>query len=345
VPQTVADPETSRLGTPGFSVTIDPACSGYEGIGLLWIFLGTYLWVERRDFRFPRALVLFPIGTVLVGLANCLRIAALVVIGTRVSPAVALGGFHSQAGWIAFLAVSLGLLAAARRVAFLRAADALPETDAGPNPASPYLAPLFAILATAMLTGAFSDGFDRYYPLRVLTAAAVFWSFRDRYRSHGWPCSWDWPSAAIGSGVFVLWMALEPTAAVSDAASRPTERGVMSLPLAWSTTWVLFRIVGAVVTVPLAEELAFRGYLMRRLVAPEFEAVPAGRFTAWSVLACSVLFGVLHGRWFAGTLAGLAYGWAFARRGKLGDAVLAHATTNALIAAWVLVMGQWSLWD
>jgi hypothetical protein len=32
------------------------------------------------------------------------------------------------------------------------------------------------------------------------------------------------------------------------------------------------------------------------------------------------------------------------RRGDLGDAVLAHATTNALLAAYVLATGNWALW-
>jgi hypothetical protein len=32
------------------------------------------------------------------------------------------------------------------------------------------------------------------------------------------------------------------------------------------------------------------------------------------------------------------------RRGRIGQAVVAHATTNALIAAWVLVRGDWYLW-
>jgi hypothetical protein len=35
---------------------------------------------------------------------------------------------------------------------------------------------------------------------------------------------------------------------------------------------------------------------------------------------------------------------AFLRRGSVGDAVAAHATTNVLIAAWVLVGGSWQLW-
>jgi membrane protease YdiL (CAAX protease family) len=50
----------------------------------------------------------------------------------------------------------------------------------------------------------------------------------------------------------------------------------------------------------------------------------------------SVLFGVLHGRWLAGTLAGIGYALAFRQRGQLVDAVVAHMTTNALIATYVL---------
>jgi membrane protease YdiL (CAAX protease family) len=56
------------------------------------------------------------------------------------------------------------------------------------------------------------------------------------------------------------------------------------------------------------------------------------------------LFGALHGRWIAGTLAGMLYALAVYRRGELADAVLAHTTSNALIAVYVLVTASWSLW-
>ena len=68
-----------------------------------------------------------------------------------------------------------------------------------------------------------------------------------------------------------------------------------------------FRIVGSVVAVPLAEELAFRGYLTRRLIAADFQDVPLGRLTWLSFLVSSALFGALHGRWLAGILAGMIY--------------------------------------
>ena len=32
-------------------------------------------------------------------------------------------------------------------------------------------------------------------------------------------------------------------------------------------------------------------------------------------------------------------------RGQMGEAVYAHMTTNALIAAYVLCFGRWSMWS
>jgi CAAX prenyl protease-like protein len=95
----------------------------------------------------------------------------------------------------------------------------------------------------------------------------------------------------------------------------------------------------------LAEELAFRGYLIRKLVAKDFENVPLGQFSWFSFMLTSILFGLLHERWVAGTLAGMGYALALYRRGQLGDAVIAHMTTNALIAIFVLTQAKWSLWS
>jgi CAAX prenyl protease-like protein len=108
--------------------------------------------------------------------------------------------------------------------------------------------------------------------------------------------------------------------------------------------WLALRTVGAVVTVPIAEELAFRGYLMRRLVSRDFQSVAPVSLSWLSLLVSSVLFGALHESIIAGTLVGLLYGLTYRRRGSLADAVVAHGVTNALLAAYVLVTGSWGLW-
>jgi CAAX prenyl protease-like protein len=103
--------------------------------------------------------------------------------------------------------------------------------------------------------------------------------------------------------------------------------------------------LAATVTVPIAEELAFRGFLLRRFISPEFEAVSFRQFSWFALAASSVLFGLLHGeRWIAGLIAGIIFALAVTRRGRFGNAVVAHATANALLAVDVLVFHRWGLW-
>jgi len=45
-----------------------------------------------------------------------------------------------------------------------------------------------------------------------------------------------------------------------------------------------------------------------------------------------------------GIASGLAYAGALKWRGRMGDAVAAHATSSLLLAAWVLARGEWGQW-
>ena len=75
-------PDTFDFGTSSFHVWIGPQCSGYEGMGLVLLLAGSYLWVARGRLLFPRALILFPMGLGVIWLANAVRIAALVALGS-----------------------------------------------------------------------------------------------------------------------------------------------------------------------------------------------------------------------------------------------------------------------
>jgi exosortase E/protease (VPEID-CTERM system) len=339
----VADPSARTLGTSVFSVEVAPACSGYEGIGLMLAFSTACLWFFRREWRFPRALLLIPIGVAAIWLVNAVRIAALVLIGVEGAPAVAVQGFHSHAGWIAFNVVALGSCLVARRVSWLattRHIENRTRASVERNAVAAYLLPFLAILAAGLLAGAASAGFEWLYAVRVLAAAAALWYFRDTYRNLDWRAGW--PSLAAGAAVFALWIGFEQ---FSGGAMRGEPAALAQASALARMAWIALRILGAVVTVPIAEELAFRGFLMRRLASPDFESV-AWRTLQWlPFVVSSMVFGFFHGeRWLAGTLAGMAYALVLMRRGRIGEAVVAHAITNALLAAWVLTTGQWQLW-
>jgi len=343
VPGLTADPSHMTFGTHSFSVEVAPACSGYEGIGLILAFTTGWLWFFRREWRFPRALLLLPLGVATIWVFNAMRVAGLVLIGVAGAPEIALQGFHSHAGWIAFNIVALGTCLAARRIPWLSIAGggtAIAERSE-PNPVAPYLMPFLGILAAGMVAGlASSNGFEWLYVLRVAAAAAALWYFRDRYRALDWRVGW--PAVALGGLVFVIWIALEPLAG-SVRTGPPL--ALTSAPAVARMAWLAFRIIGAVITVPLAEELAFRGFLLRRLVSADFESVVWRTFAWTPFLISSIGFGLLHGdRWLAGSIAGMIYAFAVMRRGKIGEAVAAHAVTNALLAIYVLVTGNWQLW-
>jgi hypothetical protein len=78
--------------------------------------------------------------------------------------------------------------------------------------------------------------------------------------------------------VFALWVAVEPPADPEAIAAIPD--ALAGVPTVAAALWLVARVLGSVVVVPVAEELAFRGYLLRRLIDVDFTAVSPKHFTA-----------------------------------------------------------------
>ncbi|HZU82924.1 MAG TPA: exosortase E/protease, VPEID-CTERM system, partial [Polyangiaceae bacterium] len=313
------DPALRLVGVRDFTAEIGAPCSGMEGIGLITLMMLGYLLAMRRVLRFPHAVLLVPLGAVLVWTGNTVRIAALVALGAYTSPELAFGAFHSKAGWVLFCAVALGLAAFARRSSFF--AKDRSERESGDDALAAYVVPLLAMLATAMVTGMFAQGRDPLYVLRVLAGLAALAAYRRWYRDI--PRAWAPESALVGAVVGVGWVAavrwLSPLPAqmASDAPG----------PL-----WAGVRVLGAVALAPICEELAFRGCLLRWLVSRDFTSVAPRAWTPLALVVSSLAFGLVHEHWALGALAGATYAAVQLRTGRLMDAVVAHAASNAVIA-------------
>ena len=332
------DPAAQVLDTGRFAVQVSYLCSGLEGAGLMLAFSALWLLYFRREYRFPRALLILPAGLLLVFVLNVLRIAALVLIGHAGLAGVAVYGFHSQAGWIGFNCAAVSVAYCSHRSPWLNR-SAGTTAPRGCNPTAAYLLPFLAVLAAGMLSRAASAGFETWYALRIFAAAAVIGVYWKQLRGLDFGFSWRGPLAGVA--VFALWIAaahlLVPRAAMPPqlTALPPLGRGL----------WVCARAVTAVIAVPLVEELAYRGYLMRRIRTADFESVRFAAAGSWGLLVSSVAFGLAHGPlWLPGSLAGLVYGTLAMRSGRIGEAVAGHAVTNGLIAASVLAGGHWELW-
>ena len=344
LPHMIVDPQRLIIGSGKFRVMVASSCSGLEGAALLIVFLALWLIVLRKEVRFPQALLLLPAGVALLLLLNAARIAALVWIGHAGWPEIAKGGFHSQAGWIAFNFVAFGMSVTARRIPWITCAPpghidrALTEANA----VAVYLLPFLALLGAGMLARAASGNFEWLYGIRILIVAVPLWCYRTRYAAL--LTKPEWPAVAIGMVVFLIWIALDRfwnSSAFWQAEPHPLQTAAPAIRIGW----ISLRFVTAVALVPLAEELAFRGYLMRRLVREDFEAVSPRESGLFAVATSSLVFGALHGpRWFAGFLAGLLYATVYRSRGNLASAIVAHGVTNLLLAVYVLTTGSWGLW-
>lgn len=191
-------------------------------------------------------------------------------------------------------------------------------------------------------------GFDRrwLYAVQVgLVTLALMWFWREyrELRDESVVVMHVALAVVLGVVVFVLWINLDARwMLVSELKPgegfNPTDSGAVNVPLA------IVRILGAAVVVPIMEELFWRSFVMRWIDNPNFLAVIATSITLKALLISSVVFGFEHVQWFAGIVAGLAYGWLYKRTGNLWMPILSHAITNGLLGAWVLYSRSWHFW-
>jgi exosortase E/protease (VPEID-CTERM system) len=332
VPGLRVDPATLVIDTGRFGVEITPVCSGLEGVTLTLAFCIALLVLFRREYIFPRALLLIPLGLALSFALNILRIAALILIGDRGYPEIAVYGFHSQAGWLAFNGVSAAIAFVSLRSRWLSRAT-LADSAATENPSAVYLLPFLTLVLAGMLSRAASSaGFQPLDSLRLLAlGVALAYSF-PKLRSLDWRCSWRAPLAGIlVSGLWLL---------AAQLLQRPTALppGLAALPPPSRALWIAGHMAVSIVTVPVAEELAFRGYLLRRIRSREFDSLQPGSAGLWPLLASSLVFGVCHGAlWLPGSIAGLTFGGLYMRTGRLSEAMVSHASANAVLVACALL--------
>jgi uncharacterized protein len=144
--------------------------------------------------------------------------------------------------------------------------------------------------------------------------------------------------------VIVAWVGLDgyyPTFGMtgSRAAFNPN---VLPPPAKWA--FVAVRLLGLVVLVPVFEELFWRSFLIRWLVADDFTRVPIGRVTPLAAVVSSVMFGLVHPEWLPGILTGLTWAWLVWRTKNLTACVVSHATANLALGLYVLTTGDWKFW-
>ncbi|NIA08162.1 MAG: CAAX prenyl protease-related protein, partial [Actinobacteria bacterium] len=194
------------------------------------------------------------------------------------------------------------------------------------------------------------------YPLKTIATGLCLWWLRGQFKELSW--HWSWWGIVIGVVVVVQWVGMEeffkaywhyPALPVIGAEADwnmekvfnpETYFGGRNLSF-W--VWIAFRMAGAVIVVPIMEELFWRGFMLRLLVGRYFERVQLGEFSWFSCLATAGLFALMHPWYISAFACALIYNWLMYKTKSMLACMVAHALTNLLLWVYILNFDAWWL--
>jgi len=212
----------------------------------------------------------------------------------------------------------------------------------------------------------------RVLPFATFIAFIIIADVLERYGTSSSPLRWLYPAkAALVLAMLLVWCKHYP-----ELRARPARRDLLEATVAGTIVFMLWitldahwmrsgtlrafdavgddaiidwplvaaRAAGAVLVVPVMEELFWRSFILRWLRQREFLSLRPSRAGARAATISVLLFGVEHNLWLAGIVAGLAYTLLYMRSETLWTPILGHAVTNGLLAIWVIATGSWTYW-
>jgi CAAX prenyl protease-like protein len=211
-----------------------------------------------------------------------------------------------------------------------------------------YFLPMAVFLVFTAIGGHWKSIYPAAYIARTAIVAVLLFSLRRHYTKIRWN-HW-WLGVIVGiAGIFQwvgmqLWLQhhfefFKPALDVfNPAATFPNPAAF------WS--FVAVRIAGAVLVVPVMEELFWRDYLWRYISAPnDFKLAAVGETDWKSFLIVSGVFATVHGNWgFTAIVWAMMIGGLLMHTRSLGACIIAHGVTNLLLALYVLRTHDWSFW-
>ncbi len=211
----------------------------------------------------------------------------------------------------------------------------------------PYVLPyvLFLVIGWA---GTWIPGAEYpIYPIKTLVLAGVIFWF---WRARAYP-EWDLKPSLLGIGAgllgFALWLLPEGLLSglpkIGTVGYDPDSAGD------WRTIVIVSQIAGAVLVVPIFEELFLRSFLMRYLDMVKdngetFTKIPIGRYRLFSFIGVVTAMAITHHRWLRGGLYSALLCAVLYKKKRMGPVIWAHAITNGALAIYGLKTGNWAFW-
>jgi uncharacterized protein len=153
------------------------------------------------------------------------------------------------------------------------------------------------------------------------------------------------PAILVGLAVFIVWIGFDRLIHYPHLGSRVGFDPFTSIAGgATRTAFIVVRLTGLVLLVPVMEELFWRAFLLRYMTVTDFMRLPVGTFSWSAFWVVAAAFGIAHSEWLAAVVAAIAYGLLLRRTRSVFAAVVAHATTNAALGAYILLTAEWVYW-
>lgn len=115
--------------------------------------------------------------------------------------------------------------------------------------------------------------------------------------------------------------------------------------LTWCWIFIVLRWGCASLVVPVMEELFWRDFLWRSIIAPaDFKLAQIGERDRNAILFVALLFSTVHIQWLTAIGWGLLIAWLLVRTKSLGACIVAHGVTNFLLGGYVLLTHDWYFW-
>ncbi len=219
----------------------------------------------------------------------------------------------------------------------------------------PFFAPYFAYVGIASLPGDVIS-MELNYCLRIVVVTGLI----------VWAWKWFVPLSFAGTrGTSIVWGILTGLAGVVLWCLLLAPFTDSFQGTSWSTQGFFLRLFAAGLLVPIFEEIAIRGYVLRlalqwdrarrtngkdALVTALDDStifdVKQGDWTWPAVLISSIAFTVGHTspEWAAAFGYSLLISWLWIKRGDLLSCIVAHGTTNVVLALFVFFTGMWGFW-
>lgn len=211
-----------------------------------------------------------------------------------------------------------------------------------------YIAPMAVFLVLTWAGARWPLVAPYVYALKTVLAGLLLFLLRRHYTRIVW--SHLGLGALVGVVGVVQWVGMEklllwtwPTyPRVGGEVFVPHEH--FTGPLLWM--FIAVRWLGPTLVVPFMEELFWRDYLWRTLLAPnDFKLAKVGEADTRVIAIGAIAFAAVHLQmWATAIVWALLIAWLLVRTKSLGACIVAHAVTNFLLGGYVLLAGDWMFW-